>query len=137
MKNIQTPLPPKKSLYLVLLNPFNETRIFFQTEQQAANQSLISPVQQIKSQLILFSKLFVIMGITWICECLHVQVHGDHSDVKECNYYSEVCKIRHVNLFWSRLDPTQSHYWDVYHWLCVVYLDKHLGAVHFKHWLNE
>ena len=31
----------------------------------------------------LYSKLFIVMGIPWIFECTHYFVHGDHSDT-EC-----------------------------------------------------
>jgi len=47
-------------------------------------------VAQIRTQSVLFAKLFLIMGITWIGECIHVELHGDHSEIEECNFYSEV-----------------------------------------------
>ena len=43
-----------------------------------------------RDQILLFTKLFVIMGITWIGECLHVFVHGDHHDWEQCSFYTEV-----------------------------------------------
>ncbi len=54
------------------------------------NSSIPQTVEQLRSQSILFLKLFVIMGITWIGECIHVLLHGDHSDLEDCSFYSEV-----------------------------------------------
>jgi hypothetical protein len=39
---------------------------------------------------VLFTKLFVIMGISWLSECIHFELHGDHKSLKECNMLSEV-----------------------------------------------
>jgi len=36
-----------------------------------------------KEQLILYSKLFTVMGILWIFECIHYLLHGDHRNM-EC-----------------------------------------------------
>jgi hypothetical protein len=47
-------------------------------------------LEQLRTQSILFAKLFVIMGITWIGECIHVQLHGDHSHLEDCSFISEV-----------------------------------------------
>ena len=41
-------------------------------------------------QLILFTKLFIIMGLTWVTECIHVMVHGDHTNNEHCYFYIEV-----------------------------------------------
>ena len=41
-----------------------------------------------KEEMILFLKLFSIMGLTWIVEIIHVLIHGDHDD--HTVYYSEV-----------------------------------------------
>ena len=43
-----------------------------------------------KEQMVLFTKLFLIMGITWLSECIHIELHGDHSDMVHCNFYLEV-----------------------------------------------
>ena len=43
-------------------------------------------------QLILFTKLFIIMGLTWLGECIHVMIHGDHTNNELCNFYVEVRK---------------------------------------------
>ncbi|CAB4061742.1 MTH [Lepeophtheirus salmonis] len=45
---------------------------------------------EIREQLILFTKLFLIMGLTWISECIHVEIHEDHQDLEDCNFYLEV-----------------------------------------------
>ena len=36
----------------------------------------------------LYSKLFIVMGILWVFECVHYLAHGDHEDV-ECVSISE------------------------------------------------
>jgi len=36
-----------------------------------------------KEQLLLYSKLFTVMGILWIFECIHYLLHGDHRNM-EC-----------------------------------------------------
>jgi hypothetical protein len=56
----------------------------------SSSSSVPQTIEQLQSQSILFSKLFVIMGITWIGEGIHVLLHGDHSDVEDCSFYSEV-----------------------------------------------
>ena len=43
-----------------------------------------------KEQMVLFTKLFFIMGITWISECIHIELHGDHTTMVQCNFYFEV-----------------------------------------------
>lgn len=47
-------------------------------------------VEQIRTQASLFGKLFIIMGITYIGESIHILLHGDHSNIDDCNFYSEV-----------------------------------------------
>jgi hypothetical protein len=46
-----------------------------------------------REQLILFVKLFVIMGLSWFSEVVHVFLHGDHSQNEHCNYLLEVCAL--------------------------------------------
>ena len=38
---------------------------------------------------LLFTKLFIVMGIPWIVECVHHVVHGDHNNM-ECPSYTEI-----------------------------------------------
>ncbi len=72
--------------------------------------SVPQTLAQLKSQSILFAKLFVIMGITWIGECIHVLLHGDHSDVKECNFYAEVCVV--LSFHWVMVQILET--WNAY-----------------------
>jgi hypothetical protein len=60
------------------------------TVKTDSSSSVPQTIEQLQSQSILFSKLFVIMGITWIGEGIHVLLHGDHSELDECSFYSEV-----------------------------------------------
>ena len=69
------------------------------TEILSGPGSVTQSVVQLQSQFILFSKLFVIMGITWLGEAIHVLVHGDHSQMNDCSFYSEVCTQTKVNLY--------------------------------------
>ena len=40
--------------------------------------------------MVLFVKLFAIMGLTWFTECVHVVLHAhDHSYSDYCNFYVE------------------------------------------------
>ena len=40
--------------------------------------------------MVLFVKLFAIMGLTWFTECVHVVLHDhDHSYSDYCNFYVE------------------------------------------------
>jgi hypothetical protein len=43
-----------------------------------------------REQVVLFFKLFIIMGITWMGDCIHLLVHGDHEHLENCSFYSEV-----------------------------------------------
>ena len=43
-----------------------------------------------REQLVLFTKLFLIMGLSWFSECIHIELHGDHTNMKNCNFYVEV-----------------------------------------------
>lgn len=43
-----------------------------------------------REQLVLFTKLFLIMGLSWLSECIHIELHGDHTDMVYCNFYLEV-----------------------------------------------
>ena len=43
--------------------------------------------------MLLFVKLFAIMGLTWISECIHIVVHGDHARSDYCNFYVEASAV--------------------------------------------
>ena len=43
-----------------------------------------------REQLVLFTKLFLIMGLSWLSECIHIELHGDHQNMEYCNFYLEV-----------------------------------------------
>ena len=38
---------------------------------------------------VLFGKLFTVMGVLWIFECVHYLVHGDHRNM-DCDSYTEL-----------------------------------------------
>ena len=52
----------------------------------------VDPVVLAKNQFFLYLKLFMLMGISWISECIHVELHGDHAKMETCNIYIEVNK---------------------------------------------
>merc|ERR1719245_2338058 len=54
--------------------------------QRTRNPSPIS--QESREEMVLFVKLFAIMGLTWFTECVHVVLH-DHSYSDYCNFYVE------------------------------------------------
>jgi hypothetical protein len=43
-----------------------------------------------KTQLVLFTKLFVVMGLSWLSEIIHFELHGDHTKLSSCSLASEV-----------------------------------------------
>jgi len=43
-----------------------------------------------RDQLTLFTKLFVIMGLPWFSVCIHIMIHGDHTQNDHCSLYIEV-----------------------------------------------
>ena len=46
--------------------------------------------------MVLFVKLFAIMGLTWFTECVHVVLHDhDHSYSDYCNFYVEASHSLH------------------------------------------
>jgi hypothetical protein len=45
-------------------------------------------------QLILFTKLFALMGLPWMSVCIHVHIHGDHSNDEHCNFFIEVKSMK-------------------------------------------
>ena len=70
--------------------------------QDAAEDNAKKSWEWKKTQLILFTKLFVIMGLSWLSECIHFKLHGDHSDLHDCNVATEVKikdKLRNENAF--------------------------------------
>lgn len=64
-----------------------QARYARQISQQVVNTS--SRInQETKEQLVLYIKLFTVMGILWIFESVHYLVHGDHRNM-ECVFYTE------------------------------------------------
>ena len=44
-----------------------------------------------REEMLLFVKIFFVMGLTWLVEVFHPLLHGDHRDVKGgCSLYFEV-----------------------------------------------
>jgi hypothetical protein len=42
-----------------------------------------------KAQLLLFLKLFVVMGLSWFSDVIHIELHGDHQKLRHCNFHLE------------------------------------------------
>ena len=53
-------------------------------------KSIMVLFQDTSDQLILFTKLFVIMGPPWLSVCIHILIHGDHTQNEHCSLYIEV-----------------------------------------------
>ena len=64
-----------------------------QAEDGDIDECLASSVHQLRNQFFLFVRLFVVLGITWITEFVHVLIHSDHRGMEDCNYYFEVTCI--------------------------------------------
>ena len=47
----------------------------------------------------LYSKLFIVMGIAWIFECLHYVIHPDHTHTEELCYDSLELILRAISCF--------------------------------------
>ena len=44
--------------------------------------------------MVLFVKLFAIMGLTWFTECVHIVLHDhDHTYSDYCNFYVEASAL--------------------------------------------
>ena len=53
----------------------------------------------VKEQMVLYSKLFIVMGIAWIFECVHYVIHSDHTHTEEhCNDTLELI-LRAISCF--------------------------------------
>jgi hypothetical protein len=67
-------------------------KIIFQMQADAEVDSNVSPMsnENKREQIVLFVKLFVIMGLSWFSEVLHIFLHGDHSHNEHCNFVVEV-----------------------------------------------
>ncbi len=61
----------------------------FAEERNNENQ-LVDPVLLARSQFFLYLKLFLLMGISWMSEYIHAELHGDHTNMESCNLYVEV-----------------------------------------------
>ena len=63
-----------------------------QSNQSEETRS-IDPFKLAKNQFFLYLKLFMLMGISWMSECIHVELHGDHTKVGNCSIYTEVSLV--------------------------------------------
>ena len=76
----------------------------------------------------LYSKLFVLMGVSWMSECVDVELHGDQEDVQNFGFFTEVQlkslslkeKI-HIKMFYL---IQLLYYSDMFkqstHWICEI-----------------
>ena len=53
----------------------------------------------VKEQMVLYSKLFVVMGIAWIFECVHYVIHSDHTHTEEHCYDTIELVLRAISCF--------------------------------------
>lgn len=60
------------------------------SENSKRMSSLVVVKQEILDEFILYGKLFVVMGLLWVCECIHYILHGDHSTIYDCLSYPEL-----------------------------------------------
>ena len=76
----------------------------------------------------MYSKLFVLMGVSWMSECVDVELHGDQEDVQNFGFFTEVQltllslkeKI-HIKMFYL---IQLLYYSDMFkqstHWICEI-----------------
>ena len=71
-------------------------RVFFQINAQPINQEIFETVGVPErnslsgEQIVLYAKLFFLMGFSWMSDGIHVEVHGHHIDIGEYNMTLEV-----------------------------------------------
>ena len=82
-------------LLLLLLKYYLERNInafffFFKPEQNTVEAVEPASNENLRLQFVLFSKLFIIMGIPWIGEFVHFEFHGEHGETVHCSMMTEV-----------------------------------------------
>ena len=66
---------------------------------QNTNNNTDRVTSDVKEQMVLYSKLFVVMGIAWIFECVHYVIHSDHSHTHQHCYDTLEIVLRAISCF--------------------------------------
>ena len=53
----------------------------------------------VREQMVLYSKLFIVMGIAWIFEYVHFLIHSDHTHTEEHCYDTLELILRAISCF--------------------------------------
>ena len=66
---------------------------------QYTNNNTDRVTSDVKEQMVLYSKLFIVMGIAWIFEFLHYVIHADHTHTDELCYDTLELILRAIGCF--------------------------------------
>ena len=66
---------------------------------QSNNNNTERVNSDVKEQMVLYSKLFIVMGIAWIFECVHYLIHSDHTHTQELCYDTLELILRAISCF--------------------------------------
>ena len=69
------------------------------TASQSTNNNTDRVNSDVKEQMVLYSKLFIVMGIAWIFECVHYVIHSDHTHSQEHCYDTLELILRAISCF--------------------------------------
>ena len=98
---------PHPSLYLLFRSNLTTQKARDSRERTqrvtAASQSTNNNTERVnsdvKEQMVLYSKLFIVMGIAWIFECVHYLIHSDHTHTEELCYDTLELILRAISCF--------------------------------------
>ena len=66
---------------------------------QNTNNNTVRVNSDVKEQMVLYSKLFVVMGIAWIFEYVHYVIHSDHTHTQQHCYDTLEIVLRAISCF--------------------------------------
>ncbi len=71
---------------------------FFQINSQSITQQIFETEASEKKtmsqgQILLYAKLFLLMGFSWMSDGIHVEVHGHHTEIRDYNMTLEVIQF--------------------------------------------
>jgi hypothetical protein len=61
-----------------------------QAEDLVTEECFAISFGRFRGQFWLYARLFLVMGVTYMSEFVHVLLHGDHDNIDYCNFYVEV-----------------------------------------------
>ncbi len=68
------------------------------SKRKSVNPGSSVASSSMREQMVLFVKIFFIMGLSFFTEVLHIALHRDHRKMKRCSYELEVRRQEHYNM---------------------------------------